>query len=362
MAIIIGIHNLYLCVPKGHIMKNRSITINEWPGAISSQVQIGQTANTAAAANLFQDYMERKAGNTRARYIQALNGFGIFLNTLGYKNQGMTEPTEWGGITFGLIEAYKRAQLQEGYSISTTNQNTYIIKAFAKLAAQAEIIPAEEIIKIQGIKGYKSSEAAHINEQRTQAGNATRIGSKKEHSTVITREQAKALKAQPTDTLQGKRNALLMALLLDHGARISEVISLKGDDIDILNKTVVFHRTKTNRIDKHYLTADSLQAAKVYFDSVKPAPGKSIWIGINKKGDVSGSFGKLAAQKTVKALGREIGIEISCHDCRHYYATAAHRAGSSSLDIMRAGGWASPAMLSRYIEPDQIQNINIRLE
>lgn len=56
------------------------------PGAISSQVQIGQTANTALA-NLFQDYMERKAGNTRARYIQAFNGFGIFLNTLGYKNQ-----------------------------------------------------------------------------------------------------------------------------------------------------------------------------------------------------------------------------------------------------------------------------------
>jgi integrase len=343
-------------------MDKRSITTKEQPGAISSQVYIGQAANQAAAANLFDDYMERKAGNTRARYIQALNGFGIFLNTLGYKNHGMTNPQDWEGITFGLIEAYKRAQLQESYSIPTTNQNTYIIKAFAKLAAQAEIIPAEEIIKVQTVKGYKSSEAAHINEQRTQAGKATRIGNKKERSTAITREQAKALKAQPADTLQGKRNALLMALLLDHGARISEVISLKGDDFDILNKTVVFHRTKTNRIDKHIMTADSFKAAKVYFDEVKPEPGRSIWIGINKGGKESGTFGKLAAQKTVTSLGRAIGIEISCHDCRHYYATAAHRAGSSSIDIMRAGGWSSPAMLSRYIEAEQVQNINIRLE
>ena len=332
------------------------------PREITAQARIGQAANTAAAANLFDDYIERKAGNTRARYNQALNGFGIFLETLGYSNQGMTDSKEWAGITFGLVEAYKRAQLQAGYSINTTNQNTYIIKAFANLAAQAGIIPADEIIKITTVKGYKSSEATHINEQRTQAGTATRIGSKKEHSATITRTQARMLKAQPTDTVQGKRNALLMALLLDHGARISEVISLKGDDIDISNRTVTFHRTKTNRIDTHLLTADSYQAAVNYLALVKPEPGKSIWIGINKGGSISGTFGKLAAQKTVKSLGREIGIEISAHDCRHYYATAAHRAGSSSIDIMRAGGWTSPAMLSRYIETDQIQNANIRLE
>jgi len=340
-------------------MKTKALTATNT--AITEQTYIGQAANNAAAANVFEEYIERKAGNTRARYIQALNGFGIFLETLGYKNHGMTDIADWPGITYGLIEAYKRAQLQAGYSIPTTNQNTYIIKAFAKLAAQANVISADEIIKINSIKGYKSSEAAHINEQRAQAGQATRIGSKKEHSTAITRDQAKALKNQP-DTLQGRRNALLMALLLDHGARISEVISLKGDDFDLANKTVVFHRTKTNRIDKHVLTADSYRTAVQYFEYVKPQPGKSIWIGINKAGNPSGGFSKLAAQKTVKNLGREIGIEISCHDCRHYYATAAHKAGSSSLDIMRAGGWASPAMLSRYIEPEQIQNVNIRLE
>ena len=80
-----------------------------------------------------------------------------------------------------------------------------------------------------------------------------------------------------------------------------------------------------------------------------------------------GAIYEAIAQKQVtlylngNKLGAAIGLDISAHDCRHYYATAAHRGGTDMLDIMRAGGWSSPAMVTRYVDNMSIGNINVRL-
>jgi hypothetical protein len=48
----------------------------------------------------------------------------------------------------------------------------------------------------------------------------------------IAQKQAKKLKSQP-DTPQGRRDALLMCLLLDHGLRVGEVARLQVSDFDL---------------------------------------------------------------------------------------------------------------------------------
>ena len=47
-------------------------------------------------------------------------------------------------------------------------------------------------------------------------GLETRIGDKKAEAVTLTFEQAQQLKDQP-DTAQGRRDALIMCVLLDHG-------------------------------------------------------------------------------------------------------------------------------------------------
>ena len=100
-------------------------------------MNIGAAFNQAASANVFADYLERKAANTKTRHEKELRNFSEFLTKYKYPNDGMTTPQQWQGITHGIIEGYQRYMLQQGYSVNSTNQTIYIIKAYAGLAGKA---------------------------------------------------------------------------------------------------------------------------------------------------------------------------------------------------------------------------------
>jgi integrase len=280
----------------------------------------------------------------------------------------MMEPSEWKSVTWGLIGRYREYMLKSGYSINTINQTIYIIKAYAEMAGTAGFISPDKLIYIKAVKGYKSKEIPHIDERRKESAISTRIGMKKAEATRISADDARRLKSQP-DTPRGRRDALLMAILLDHGLRISEVIGLKKSNFNMQDRTFTFYRPKTNRTDTHRMTEDTFNAAKKYFDMIQDViqfdKNDSIWTSITRKNDqfeIRKGLAKVSAQKRVTTLGKNIGIEkFSCHDCRHYFATAAHKAGTDTLDIMAAGGWATPAMVARYVNKDAISNLNVKL-
>ena len=79
----------------------------------------------------------------------------------------------------------------------------------------------------------------------------------------LTPDQAARLKAQP-DTPQGRRDALLLCLLLDHGLRVGEVAGLAVRDFDLAAGELRFYRPKVDKIQTHRLTADTLAAARAY--------------------------------------------------------------------------------------------------
>lgn len=73
------------------------------------------------------------------------------------------------------------------------------------------------------------------------------------------------LQNQP-DTPQGRRDTLLMCLLLDHGLRCGEVARLMITDLDLKTGELIFYRSKVDLVQRHLLTADTFRAAKVYFE------------------------------------------------------------------------------------------------
>ena len=66
------------------------------------------------------------------------------------------------------------------------------------------------------VQGYANKEAKHVDEKRRADGMNTRRGTKKAEAVTIPEDIAQALKQQP-NTPQGRRDALIMWLLLDHG-------------------------------------------------------------------------------------------------------------------------------------------------
>src|SRR5256885_8243793 len=124
--------------------------------AIPQSLTIGQLANEYAASNAFSDYQSRMAANTLKRQRDDIALFSAFLKNIGMnKDNLMDDPTEWHGITFGLIEAFKRWQLEQGYAIASINAHLSTVKVYAKLAAKSGVLSPEEYAMIKMVSGYR---------------------------------------------------------------------------------------------------------------------------------------------------------------------------------------------------------------
>ncbi len=322
--------------------------------------QAGQAANEQAARVAFDDHTARKAGNTIRRKIADLALFETFLRSAGVPASGLYDnPHAWRGVTWGLVEAFKVWQLQQGYAIGSINGRLSTVRTYAKIAAKAGAITAEESILIASVQGYANKEAKHIDEKRRADGIETRTGAKKAEAVTIPQDIAEALKQQP-DTPQGKRDALLMCLLLEHGLRVEEAAILTVKAFDLKAGTMTFYRPKVNKVQTHELTANTRNAARAY---LKYAPTEGIIWRKSSKGtgklssQMSETSATRALNKRVELLGRHAGVEgLSPHDCRHYWATYEARSKTAVDRLMDAGGWSSPAMPLRYIEAAHIAN------
>jgi len=221
-------------------------------------------------------------------------------------------------------------------------------------AAKAGVISDQEHALIRTVSGYSSKEGRRIDERREQ----TRRGTKKATAVRITDRQANALKTQP-DTPQGRRDALLMCLLLDHGLRVGEVAGLKVSDLDLKAGVMTLYRPKVDLLQTHKLTADTLRAAHAYFDA-RNVPEETVapLLRASRKGGTLTDAGmsERAITQRVKVLGKAAGIDgLSAHDCRHYWATYwADKV--NPFQLKQAGGWASMATVDRYVEASQIAN------
>lgn len=335
--------------------------------AMGQPLTIGQIANEAAARFAFADYRSRKAQNTLIRQDGDLALFAEYLAEVGVPLTGnlAADPEAWTGITWGLVEGFTRWQLQQGFAVSSVNVRLSTVKAYAKLAVKAGTLDKTEYAMVRAVSGYSHKESKRIDQARAAADlpiRYNRPGAKKAEPVSLTREQAALLKNQP-DTPQGRRDALLICLLLNHGLRSGEVARLNVSDFDLPVGELRFYRPKVDLVQTHRLTSDTLQAARAYFATDAPALGPLLR-GSRKDGRLhEAGMSERAITKRVAELGKVIDVKgLSAHDCRHYWATTAARNGTPIDRLQDAGGWASPAMPLRYVEQAKISNEGVRLE
>lgn len=328
----------------------------------------GQVANVYAAANAFADYVERKAQNTLDAQRGDLATFAAYLceATGGADcptaDQLQHESAAWRGMTHGLVAGFVRWLLGNGYAIGSVNRKLSTVRVYAKLAAQAKAIDATEATLIRGVAGYGGTEGKRQDEKRTEAGQATRTGRKKAQHVSLDVDQVKALKAQP-DTPQGRRDAVIMCLLLDHGLRVGELALLQVTAFDLKAETFAFYRPKVDKVQTHRLTPDALRAVTAYFLNDAPKGARLLRPSSKSGGLMTGAgMSERAITERVRVLGAAVGLAgLSAHDCRHYWATRAATMGTDAFALRDAGGWNSLAMPSRYVEAAAIANERVKL-
>lgn len=316
---------------------------------------LGSAANHAAAQSVLQDYQARKAQETLRRQKADIALFETYLAHAGLVLSDMaSELASWSGVTWGLVEGFNRWQLSEGYSIGSIGTHLATVKAYAELAVKSGHLDRQEFTLIKTVKGFKASEGRNIDEKREQT---RRPDAKKAEPTPITLDQARALKQQP-DTKKGRRDSLVMCLLLDLGLRCGEISDLNVSSIDLQAGTLKFYRHKVHKWQTLNLERDSLLAARAYLADCNQDQDKPLFAGP--------CSGQRMSERTINArvatLARKIGIESLCpHDGRHYWATNATRTGTDVKSLQDAGGWSSPAMPLRYAASSKIANAGVKL-
>lgn len=323
-------------------------------------LRAGHAADQAAARHRFDDYRARLADHTLRRHEADLALLGEFLHNLGIEVGDLPrDPAAWRGLTWGLVEAFVRWLLQRGYAVSSVNIRLSTVKTYARLAAQAGMLSPEAFALIRTVSGFRPREIPRIDQRRPRS----RVGAKKASPVMLSAAQAAALKQQP-NTPQGRRDTVLVCLLLDHGLRVGELAGLAVEDFDLSAGVFHFHRPKVNKTQTHRLSADALRALQAYA-AQGDLPPTGLLLRRSYKDDSLGSAGMSdrAITQRVRTLGEQIGVAgLSAHDCRHYWATAAARAGVDPFRLQQAGGWASLNMPARYIAENEIANDGINLD
>jgi integrase len=332
----------------------------------------GHVANDHAAQSVFVDYLSRKSDNTIRSQAASLNRFADYLDRVG-EGTGQTlgadiadfaeavsvfpdgptpDPDAWHGISWGLVEGFRNWMVQEGDAVSTINARLSAVKTYAKLAMKAGALTTEEYAVIRTVAGYSQKEAKRVNERRE----VTRRGYKKAQHVSIDTKQARKLKKQP-DSPQGRRDALMMCLLLDHGLRVGEVARLLVSDFDLKAGEMRFYRPKVDKTQTHKLSGDTQRALQAWFDR-GDAPAVGPLLRASRKNSELSDAGmtEWSISQRVRILGERIGLNgLSAHDCRHYWATF----WADKVDVLRlqeADGWSSLAMPRRYVEESEIAN------
>jgi integrase len=327
-------------------------------------------ADTQAASAAFEDYRGRIDDDTLRRQEADLALFAQFLAAVkAIKAEeapalGARLPVlaaAWGNVTHGLVAAFLRWQLQEGYAIGSINVRLATVRRYCALANSAGVIPNEDLAMILTVRGYSGRQARSIDAQRKRGETATRLSTKKPTARVLSPEQVRRLKEQP-DTPQGRRDALLICLLADLGLRVGELAGLEVGNLDLTRGTLTFYREKVHTTQTHKLSEDLLNAARAYMSSDAPASGQLLR-GSRKNGELWKGMSVRAIRERVGLLGERIDVhDLSPHDLRHTWATRAARGRSDPFALRDAGGWSSLAMPSRYVQSNEVANTRIELD
>lgn len=327
--------------------------------------------NKAAMNNRFKDMHNRLSTNSQKAYLRAIQNFTTFLETHTTLTVGnlWSDIHAWKAVRWGMVEGLKHWMLKKGFSISSINLTLAAVRAHAKEAALAGFLSHTEYVMIKSIEGYGYSDGKRLDTNRAKAGISTRIGKKPPAHTVnINEKDAQGLKLH-FDTPQGRRDTLLMCLLLDHGLRRGEISPLLAENCWIEQENGVtvgyfrFFREKVNKWQTHRMSQDTLIAYLRYVRN-GDCPHDGCLLRSSNKDGTLGKTGMScgAIYERVKELGRQQNLKgLSPHICRHYYTTIALRYRSNPADVQQAGGWSSPAMVTRYREENGIANDGIFL-
>ena len=267
--------------------------------------------------------------NTIAAYRNDLAQFSKFVR------DHRAGPTETGEVTRELVETYV-ARLQQGpdeYAASTVARKIAAVKSFFRFLFEQRIIPSDPAARLTSPKVKKNAPK------------------------TLSRVELERLLAAPGQQTSPKalRDRALLELLSSTGMRVTEVVTLRLEDVD-WEQGVIICRGKGDRHRRIPLGAGS-GPLRDYLDQARPnlAREKSPpLLLLNPRGHRLTRQGVwLILKEAAEAAG--ISAEVTPHTLRHSFARHLLGAGEDLRRVQELLGHAnlSTTQMYRQAEPQE---------
>ena len=184
-----------------------------------------------------------------------------------------------------------------------------------------------------------------------------RIGSPKQPRSLpkaIRLDEVESLLEGPGDDLLGRRDRAILETLYGAGLRISELVSLDVDDVDLDASAVLVRSGKGSKSRRVPLGSMAKRAVGAYLTRSRPvlagsargSEGRSALF-LNARG---GRLSRQGCWKILKAYARRaaLGDRVSPHTLRHSFATHMLDAGADIRVVQELLGHASLATTQLY--------------
>ena len=185
----------------------------------------------------------------------------------------------------------------------------------------------------------------------------SKVGSPKRPRSIpkaIAVEDVEELLSLPSDDVLGRRDRAILELLYGTGLRISELVALDVDDIDLEGRVVLVRMGKGSKSRRVPIGREAIKAMSAYITQARPQLVAKAKQGLSKGAlFLNARGGRLSRQgcwKVLKGYARVAGIEdqVSPHTLRHSFATHMLDGGADIRVVQELLGHASLATTQVY--------------
>lgn len=278
--------------------------------------------------DFIENLKQRQASqNTIASYERDVLQFNEYFASKNKKIVNLTKED---------MQEYINELITKGKSNSTISRSTASVKSFYRYLISRGL----------------------VKENITEGADVPKVD-KKEPMILTSSEIDKLLEQPNSAELKGQRDKAMLEILYATGIRVTELISLRTEDVNLTNGYI---KVKKRTSDRHIPLGNlSLKCLKEYMTKVRPLlirteEEKTLFINTNGQKMTRQGYWKILKQYKDQA---KIGKEITPHTIRHSFAVHMLQNGAEVKTVQELLGHTDVASTMMYT---QMANVGLKDE